>query len=72
MIIYPPEMLPSSDDGDAAEVIGLSDADNALLAAMPFEMWTECEDGQACLRLARHGLCKHTRLNATLGRFERR
>jgi hypothetical protein len=40
-----------------------------LLASLPIEIWTECEDGQALLRLARLGRCIHHRVNATCGRF---
>lgn len=43
-----------------------------LLGRLPLEVWTEGPDGQALLELSRRGLCKYTRLNATLGRFEPR
>lgn len=42
-----------------------------LLASLPIEIWTESDDGQLLLRLACHGACRHTRLNATLARFDR-
>ncbi len=42
-----------------------------LLAKLPLEIWTECDDGQALLQLAREGRCRHIRMNATLGRFEK-
>jgi hypothetical protein len=71
MITYPAEMLPSPDDGESAEIIVLSERENALLEAMPFDIWTESEDGQICIDLAHRGLCKHQRINSTLGRFHR-
>lgn len=42
-----------------------------LLARLPLEIWTECDDGQALLQLVREGRCRYTRLNSTLGHFER-
>lgn len=44
--------------------------EEALLAMLPLEIWTECASGQALLKLAREGRCKHVRMNSTLGRFE--
>ncbi len=71
-ITYPPEMLPTADDPKAADIVVLSDRQNELLERMPMEIWTEGDDGQACLELARLKLCTYPRLNATLGRFVRR
>lgn len=70
MITYPPEMLPKAEEDDNATVYVLSDRANELLAQMPLTIWTESEDGQICLQMARDGLCTYTRWNATLGRFE--
>lgn len=49
----------------------MSDLDEDLLRDLPVEVWTESDVGQALLALAKAGRCKYTRLNATLGRFER-
>jgi hypothetical protein len=42
-----------------------------LIARLPLEMWTESDEGQALLHLAKEGRVRYTRLNSTFGRFDR-
>lgn len=49
----------------------MNDIDEDLLRDLPVEIWLESDVGQSLLALAREGKCKYTRMNATLGRFDR-
>lgn len=49
----------------------IDDLEEDLLRELPIEIWTESDIGQTLLDMAHRGLCRYTRLNSTLGRFER-